>query len=122
MYEGAQGELVAPCGCAGGQRWVHLECLRRWQRSVLVTQPTHPLLYKADARMTHCGVCTQPFACPPPSRHEMMMAFTGAELAALVQERSLVCASPGFSETLRTQLHAATSRRSISSFVHWSSA
>ena len=31
------GELLAPCDCAGGQKWVHLSCLRRWQRMVLVT-------------------------------------------------------------------------------------
>ena len=23
-----EGELIAPCACKGGQRWVHLECLR----------------------------------------------------------------------------------------------
>merc|ERR1719362_1139426 len=69
--------------------------------------------------MTHCGVCTQRFTCPPPTRHEMLLGFTGAELAALVQERSLVCASQAFSASLRTRLHAHTHRSSISSFVHW---
>ena len=35
-----EGPLLSPCDCAGGQKWVHQECLRRWQRSVLVSQPT----------------------------------------------------------------------------------
>lgn len=46
------------------------ECLRRWQRSILVTQPTHPDLFAEDRRMTHCTVCLQRFSCPLPSRHE----------------------------------------------------
>ena len=38
-----EGELISPCECKGGQRYVHLHCLRRWQRMVLVSQPTHPV-------------------------------------------------------------------------------
>jgi len=48
-----------------------------------------------------------------------MMSFTGAELAALVQERSLICASPIFSDYLRAELHSSAHRRSINNFVHW---
>ena len=36
------GERLSPCACAGGQKWVHLECLRKWQKEVVLTQPTHP--------------------------------------------------------------------------------
>ncbi len=36
------GELVNPCSCRGSSQWVHKQCLRQWQRSVLVTQSTHP--------------------------------------------------------------------------------
>jgi len=25
------GELISPCNCLGGQKFVHLKCLRRWQ-------------------------------------------------------------------------------------------
>ncbi|CAE7720790.1 unnamed protein product [Symbiodinium microadriaticum] len=111
--------FVAPCSCRGGQRWVHLECLRRWQRSILVTQPTHPAFYHEDRRMTHCSVCTQRFSCPLPSRHEMMMSFTGAELAASVQERCLICSSESWSAALRARIHAGLDRASISNLVHW---
>ena len=36
------GDLVAPCECKGSGQWVHLGCLRQWQKSVLLTQSTHP--------------------------------------------------------------------------------
>ena len=46
-FEGPEaGELLSPCECKGGQKWVHLSCLRRWQRMVLVSQPTHPAFYE----------------------------------------------------------------------------
>ena len=97
--------LVAPCACAGGQKWVHLECLHRWQRSVLVTQPTHPAFYERDERQFVCQVrsatasatpvlglslaprwqvCKTPFNIKPPSRAQLMAGFTGPELAALL--------------------------------------
>ena len=25
------GELISPCDCKGGQKFVHLNCLRRWR-------------------------------------------------------------------------------------------
>jgi hypothetical protein len=89
--------LVSPCSCTGGQKWVHLKCLHRWQRSVLVTQPTHPAFYERDERQfgalfhpprpyalrsAHsrryllrpvCQVCKSPFTIEPPSRSELMV-------------------------------------------------
>ena len=51
-----EGPLISPCKCKGGQAFVHLSCLRRWQRMVLVSQPTHPRFYKDDARHHVCNV------------------------------------------------------------------
>ena len=51
-----EGPLISPCNCKGGQAFVHLSCLRRWQRMVLVSQPTHPRFYKDDARHHVCNV------------------------------------------------------------------
>jgi len=35
-FEGVEaGELISPCSCTGGQKWVHVACLRRWQRMVI---------------------------------------------------------------------------------------
>ena len=69
---------VAPCKCRGGQQWCHMSCLRQWQRSVLVTQPTHPAFYERDERQFTCNVCKSEFSVKPPSRAEMMAQFTGA--------------------------------------------
>ncbi len=57
-----EGELVAPCACKSGQRWVHLECLRKWQTAVMHTE-----------RAVRCQVCMQPYNCgvpPEPWSHK----------------------------------------------------
>ena len=38
----SEGELISPCMCKGSNEWVHLACLRKWQESVVLSQPTHP--------------------------------------------------------------------------------
>lgn len=37
-----EGELVSPCDCKGGNKWVHLECLGKWQYQAILSQSTHP--------------------------------------------------------------------------------
>ncbi len=54
-FEAAGGQLVAPCACTGTQRWVHVECLRRWQRSVA----------REPDRARKCMTCTATLALPP---------------------------------------------------------
>ena len=100
----SEGELISPCNCSGGQKWVHLKCLRRWQRSVLVSQPTHPDFYDDDIRQKKCNVCASQFTCKPPTRYELMTSFTGAELAAYVEPRSVIVSHKDFSEELKRQL------------------
>ena len=58
-FEGPEeGKMLSGiCACAGGQKYVHLDCLRRWQRMVLVSQPTHPAFYQDDVRHHKCNVC-----------------------------------------------------------------
>ncbi len=82
--------VLAPCACRGDQQYVHLDCLRRWQRSVIVSQPTHPAFYEDDPRQRRCQVCLQPFSVPPLTRGAMMAAFNGPELAALIAVGNLV--------------------------------
>ena len=36
-------------------------------------------MWQEDRRITHCQVCLARLSCPVPSRHEMMLQFTGAE-------------------------------------------
>ena len=97
------GELLSPCDCKGGQKYVHLDCLRRWQRMILVSQPTHPAFYKDDVRHHECNVCKAQFTCAPPTRHELMQSFTGAEIAALITEGCIIGAHEVFSAELQRQ-------------------
>ena len=98
--------LIAPCACKGGQKYVHLDCIRRWQRMVLVEQPTHPLFYRdSDLRHQKCQVCNQPFNCPPPTRFELMQSFTGPALAALINQGCIIAASETFSDGLRAEFN-----------------
>jgi len=43
-------ELISPCRCKGGQKWIHLGCLRKWQRMTIISQPTHPSFWNDDER------------------------------------------------------------------------
>ncbi|KAJ8614210.1 hypothetical protein CTAYLR_001113 [Chrysophaeum taylorii] len=120
-FEGAEaGELINPCECKGGQRWVHLECLRRWQRMVLVSQPTHPMFHGDELRHQSCGICKTEFTCRPPTRHELMTSFTGPEIAALIDVGCVIGAGEEFSVELEAQLGAMPAAiRAASSYDHW---
>eukprot|EP00434_Breviolum_minutum_P037441 symbB.v1.2.033199.t1/scaffold4093.1/size55244/3 len=114
------GELISPCKCAGGQKFVHLKCLRQWQRMVLVTQPTHPAFYDRDLRHQTCNVCKSEFTCAPPTRHELMASFTGPEIAALIDVGCIIASHEAFSAELERSL--ATMPRMMrhsSSYEHW---
>ena len=115
------GELLRDiCACAGGQRCVHLSCLRRWQRMVLVSQPTHPAFYQDDERHHKCNVCASPFNIPPPTRHELMASFTGAEIAALISEGCVIGSHRDFDAQLSQQLRTMDPlRRLVSGYKHW---
>ena len=114
------GELISPCACKGSQEFVHLACLRRWQRMVLVSQPTHPQFYRDDIRHHECNVCKAPFTCPPPTRHELMESFTGAEIAALIKEGCVIGAHKVFSAELESQLETLPPFARVGcGYVHW---
>ena len=120
-FEGEEeGPLISPCACKGGQKWVHLSCLRRWQRMVLVSQPTHPAFYKDDIRHHECNVCKSQFTCPPPTRHELMQSFTGPEIAAFIERGSIIGSHPAFGAELEEQLAGIPAfARRASSYEHW---
>eukprot|EP00039_Didymoeca_costata_P022554 m.4738 g.4738 ORF g.4738 m.4738 type:complete len:506 (-) comp3080_c0_seq1:147-1664(-) len=111
------GDLISPCKCAGGQKWVHLSCLRRWQRMVLVSQPTHPAFYEDDVRHHKCNVCLSEFTCAPPTRHELMASFTGAEIAALIDAGCVIVSEEQFSNELEEQI--TRSPLLGGSYYHW---
>lgn len=115
------GELISPCECKGDQKYVHVECLHRWQRMILVQQPTHPTFYKGDDQRHHvCSVCKSVFTCPPPTRHDLMSSFTGPEIASLIQPGCVIGAHHAFSEELCRQ-HDLQPRGFdlVTGYKHW---
>lgn len=87
------GELVAPCECRGSSQWVHLACLRQWQKSVLLTQSTHP---RYQTRIDEiCNVCEQPFRdeYKPKSRRDALLEYTGEDIPKLIQKGNLLISS-----------------------------
>lgn len=115
-----ESELISPCKCSGGQKYVHLKCLRQWQRMVLVSQPTHPAFYDRDLRHQTCNVCKAEFTCAPPSRHELMASFTGPEIAALIDVGCIIVAHGAFSNVLAQQLEGMPIfLRPRSGYEHW---
>uniref|UniRef100_A0A061RWY6 Protein involved in mrna turnover and stability n=1 Tax=Tetraselmis sp. GSL018 TaxID=582737 RepID=A0A061RWY6_9CHLO len=120
-FEGRdEGELISPCKCSGGQKYVHLNCLRLWQRRVLVSQPTHPAFYEEDLRHHRCNVCLSEYTCAPPSRAELMESFTGPELAALIEAGCIIAAHNNFSRHLEAQLQRVPAVLwDHLSYAHW---
>jgi hypothetical protein len=96
----SEGPLISPCDCKGGQKYVHLDCLRRWQRMVLVSQSTHPAFQRDDERHQVCNVCKGKYTCAPPTRADLMASFTGPEIAALIDEGCIISSRDVFSNML----------------------
>ena len=112
-------ELISPCNCKGFQKWVHLECLRRWQRSIIVSQPTHPAFYARDERQFICNVCKSEFSVVPPTRAEMMASFTGDELANLLQVGCFITATKETSQEMEETISDHYFIPQIRSLAHW---
>jgi len=75
------GGLVSPCKCEGSQKFVHLACLRRWQRSVQLGGSNHPEDTEREERHRVCNVCKGTFNLLPQDRAAMM-----SDLAAVRPE------------------------------------
>jgi len=84
------GELIMPCQCKGSNAYVHLGCLRQWQKSVILTQSTHPR-YQNNINEV-CNVCEQPFKeeYKPQSRHQSILEYTGNEIPTLVVSGNMI--------------------------------
>eukprot|EP00927_Polykrikos_kofoidii_P043195 TRINITY_DN37251_c0_g1_i1.p1 TRINITY_DN37251_c0_g1~~TRINITY_DN37251_c0_g1_i1.p1 ORF type:complete len:520 (-),score=94.27 TRINITY_DN37251_c0_g1_i1:78-1556(-) len=71
---GEANSLIAPCVCSGSQKYVHVHCLRQWQRAVQLSRPCAPETdgRRSEERHMVCGVCRGRFSVPPPDRAVMM--------------------------------------------------
>ena len=85
----SEGDLISPCACTD---FVHLACLRKWQKSVLLTQSTHPKYQTSIDRI--CNVCLEEFTGigAAPSRHEQILQYTG-RVHELVRDGNLLVAT-----------------------------
>jgi hypothetical protein len=81
---------VAPCTCSGSSKWVHRACLEQWQKSILLTQSTHPLYQSSIDEI--CNICKKPFKneFKPKSRGQHMMEWTGEELHGVIAKGNLI--------------------------------
>eukprot|EP00008_Paramoeba_atlantica_P009371 CAMPEP_0201489348 /NCGR_PEP_ID=MMETSP0151_2-20130828/22303_1 /ASSEMBLY_ACC=CAM_ASM_000257 /TAXON_ID=200890 /ORGANISM="Paramoeba atlantica, Strain 621/1 / CCAP 1560/9" /LENGTH=474 /DNA_ID=CAMNT_0047874917 /DNA_START=58 /DNA_END=1482 /DNA_ORIENTATION=- len=118
--DASDGELISPCKCTGGQEFVHMACLHRWQRMVLVAQSTHPAYYKDDERQYICNVCQSKYSCKPATRGELMESFTGPEIAAMIDEGRLIASQDLFSDKLEKDLETIPMfLRETVGYSHW---
>jgi len=86
---------------------------------VLVSQPTHPAFYERDERQFTCNVCNGAFNVPPPSRHELMMSFTGEDLAALLEVGCIIAAEKKKSVQMEEILRNNSHIRQVRMMNHW---
>ena len=78
----SDNQLINPCSCKGTNQWVHLECLKKWQKTAILSQSTHPK-YQTNIE-TICNVCQQPFNFTTINREELMIQYTGEEIVNMI--------------------------------------
>ena len=94
-FDGSEEEaLISPCACAGAQRFVHLSCLQRWQRSVMNQARRRLVVTKKDETAhERCGRCRA--------------TFDREAVPALPKSRLRCC--PAVRRGARTYVHTHTS-------------
>ena len=76
--------------------------------------------YQDDIRHHKCNVCSAEFNIPPPTRHELMASFTGAEIAALISEGCVIGSHPDFDAQLSSQMRRMDPlQRLVCGYRHW---
>lgn len=85
------GELISPCTCTGSNKWTHKECLAKWQYQAILSQSTHRN-YQTETEK-FCNVCGAEFRTKCYSREKVMVSFTGAEMANMIQPGCLLAAT-----------------------------
>jgi len=93
-----EGEFISPCKCSGSQKWVHRECLRKWQMSCLVRRSTHPWYRQQTNPEKFCNVCVSKFDPDPPNYNELVRGVTGDQVVEQIREGFLIVATIESSE------------------------
>lgn len=89
--------LISPCNCLGTNKYVHKECLAKWQYSSILAQSTHPK-YQTNIEEI-CNVCNSKFNIIEHSRDKLMLQFTGKEIADTIFQGSYLVSSMKSSES-----------------------
>lgn len=77
--------------CSGSNEWAHSSCLAKWQYQAILNQNTHPKYQTGLEKI--CNVCLSEFRVKKHSREELMVSFTGAEIANMVTSSCLLVAT-----------------------------
>lgn len=85
------GDLISPCDCKGGSKWTHKECLAKWQYQAILSQSTHRKYQTGIEK--YCNVCKTEFRTKVYSRDKLILSFTGAEMANMIQNGCLLVAT-----------------------------
>merc|ERR1719191_1255882 len=92
-----EGEMIAPCACTGGQKWVHFDCLLRWQQSLVEANPSIHAISDQNDRLDVCNVCLSPYTCVAPTRLDLIKLFTGSALVNMLDTGCIVASHHDFS-------------------------
>ena len=60
-------KLIAPCACTGTQKFVHRDCLAKWQKVIIDGSLVNPDTYKIEKARV-CSVCKAEYSVPLPSQ------------------------------------------------------
>jgi len=100
------GDFIAPCKCIGSQKWVHRECLKKWQRSCQIRKSTHPWYRDQTNPEKVCNVCLTKFDLDPPKYEEVVSGLTGNQVVSQIREGFMIVATKESSERSEATLVA----------------
>lgn len=112
------GTLIAPCNCEGSNKYVHQECLAKWQYNSILSQSTHPK-YQTNIEKI-CNVCGSEFKFKEYSRDKLMLQFTGKEIANMINKGCyLVSSKKSSSSNLELMNKHKNNRELCNNLKHW---
>jgi len=103
--------LIAPCKCKGSSKWIHLGCLRRWQRASLASG--------GNKNRDLCSTCKGMFTCPSLTQMELLVSVTGQEIADMVSLRHVIAASREFTNMMTETLQTSPREAQMAGYRHW---
>ena len=115
------GNLIAPCACKGGNKWVHTKCLRKWQYTSILSQSTHPDFQTSIEKK--CNVCQSEFNIKEITRDTLMLEFTGDEIANMIHEGYYIVSGEKSSRHNTEILEKYRGNKDlVNSISHWTNA